>query len=142
VFVGKETWYSRELHRAVERSTLRDRVHFTGFVEDADLLQFYGACDLFVFPSFYEGFGFPPLEAMAMRCPAIVSNAASMPEICGDAVRYCNPHDVGSIATAMMELVENESIRRRLIAQGLARAKIYSWDTAASRTGQVLRSLL
>ena len=65
VFVGKETWYSRDLHRAVNRSPVRDRVHFAGFVEDADLVKFYGACDMFVFPSFYEGFGLPILEAMA-----------------------------------------------------------------------------
>src|SRR5579885_3216729 len=65
VFVGKETWYSKELHRAVSSSSVADRVDFTGFVEDSDLLQLYGACDVFVFPSFYEGFGLPILEAMA-----------------------------------------------------------------------------
>src|SRR6202050_1813433 len=81
VFVGKETWYSKELHRAVLRSNVVGRVHFTNFVEDPDLLHFYGACHLFVFPSFYEGFGLPILEAMACGRAVACSSSLRCPKL-------------------------------------------------------------
>src|SRR5512141_2650836 len=97
VFVGKETWYSRDLHRAVHRSPLRDRVHFAGFVEDADLVQFYGACDLFVFPSFYEGFGLPILEAMACGRAVACSGTSALPEVADGAALLFDPRSPAEI---------------------------------------------
>ena len=94
VFVGKETWYSKELHRAVTASGIADRVHFTGFIEDADLVHFYGACDLLVFPSFYEGFGLPILEGMACSRAVICSNVTAMPEVADGAAILFDPHSV------------------------------------------------
>jgi len=115
VFVGKETWYSRELHRAVERSTLRDRVHFTGFVEDADLLQFYGACDLFVFPSFYEGFGLPILEAMACGRAVACSQVTAMPEVANGAGLLFDPGSKQEIARAILDILLDPELRIRLV---------------------------
>lgn len=134
VFVGKETWYSRELHRAVERSPLRGRVHFTGFVDDADLVQFYGACDLFVFPSFYEGFGLPILEAMACSRAVACSSTTAMPEVADAAAILFDPHSTWEMARAMSDVLLNPELRTRLERLGGQRATLFSWQRAAERT--------
>ena len=121
VFVGKETWYSKELHRAVERSSMRGRVHFTGFVEDADLVHFYGACDLFVFPSFYEGFGLPILEAMACGRAVACSNTTAMPEVANAAGILFDPESTGEMARA---------ISRRAARSGIAHASGTAGDAS------------
>lgn len=137
VFVGKETWYSRELHRAVNQSALRDRVHFTGFVEDADLLQFYGACDLFVFPSFYEGFGLPILEAMACGRAVACSRLTAMPEVANAAGILFDPGSKQEIARAMLDILRDPELRARLERLGIHRAAGFSWEQSAARTLQV-----
>jgi len=137
VFVGKETWYSRELHRAVERSDLKDRVHFTGFVEDADLVQFYGACDLFVFPSFYEGFGLPILEAMACGRAVACSRLTAMPEVADAAGILFDPGSKTEIARAMLDILRDPELRARLERLGLQRAAAFSWEKSAARTLEV-----
>jgi glycosyltransferase involved in cell wall biosynthesis len=137
VFVGKETWYSRELHRAVDRSALRDRVHFTGFVEDSDLLLFYGACDLFVFPSFYEGFGLPILEAMACGRAVACSRLTAMPEVANAAGILFDPGSREEIARAMLDILLDPELRARLERLGVQRAAAFSWEKSAARTLQV-----
>jgi glycosyltransferase involved in cell wall biosynthesis len=137
VFVGKETWYSRELHRAVKRSALRDRVHFTGFVEDVDLVQFYGASDLFVFPSFYEGFGLPILEAMACGRAVACSSSSAMPEVANAAGILFDPGSKAEIARAMLDILRDPELRGRLERLGLQRAATFSWEKSAARTLQV-----
>ena len=137
VFVGKETWYSRELHRAVNQSALRDRVHFTGFVEDADLVQFYGACDLFVFPSFYEGFGLPILEAMACGRAVACSRLTAMPEVADAAGILFDPGSKEEIARAMLDILLDPELRARLERLGMQRAAAFSWEKSAVRTLQV-----
>jgi glycosyltransferase involved in cell wall biosynthesis len=137
VFVGKETWYSRELHRAVNQSALRDRVHFTGFVEDADLVQFYGACDLFVFPSFYEGFGLPILEAMACGRAVACSRLTAMPEVADAAGILFDPGSKEEIARAMLDILLDPELRARLERLGMQRAAAFTWEKSAARTLQV-----
>jgi glycosyltransferase involved in cell wall biosynthesis len=134
VFVGKETWYSRELHRAVEKSAVGDRVHFTGFVEDDELVYLYGACDLFVFPSFYEGFGLPILEAMACGRAVACSNAAAMPEVADSAALLFDPHSTAEMARAMLDILVDPELRARLERLGHQRAATFSWQRAAERT--------
>jgi glycosyltransferase involved in cell wall biosynthesis len=134
VFVGKETWYSKELHRAVARSTIADRVHFTGFVEDPDLLYFYGACDLFVFPSFYEGFGLPILEAMACGRAVACSSLTAMPEVADAAAILFDPHSTPEIARAIGDVLLDPELRARLERLGAHRATLFSWERAAQRT--------
>jgi glycosyltransferase involved in cell wall biosynthesis len=137
MFVGKETWYSRELHRAVEHSSVRDRVHFTGFVEDADLVHFYGACDLFVFPSFYEGFGLPILEAMACGRAVACSRLTAMPEVANAAGILFDPASKSEIARAMLDVLLDAELRARLERLGLNRAAGFSWEKSAAQTLQV-----
>jgi glycosyltransferase involved in cell wall biosynthesis len=134
VFVGKETWYSKELHRAVARSNVAGRVHFTGFVEDPDLLQFYGACDLFVFPSFYEGFGLPILEAMACGRAVACSSATAMPEVANAAGILFDPYSVPEMARAIGDVLLDEEMRVRLERLGTNRAASFTWERAAQRT--------
>ena len=134
VFVGKETWYSKELHRAVERSSVRGRVHFTGFVEDTDLVHFYGACDLFCFPSFYEGFGLPILEAMACGRAVACSNTTAMPEVANAAGILFDPHSTAEMVRAMSDVLLDQELRMRLERLGLHRASLFSWEKAAART--------
>ncbi len=134
VFVGKETWYSKELHRAVARSAVGDRVHFTGFVEDSDLLYFYGACDLFVFPSFYEGFGLPILEAMACGRAVACSSLTAMPEVADAAAIFFDPHSTSGMARAIGDVLLDPELRGRLERLGAYRATLFSWERAAQRT--------
>jgi len=137
VFVGKETWYSPELHRAVKHSPARDRVHFTGFVDDTDLVEFYGACDLFVFPSFYEGFGLPILEAMACGRAVACSRLTAMPEVANAAGILFDPGSKEEIARAMLDVLLDPELRARLERLGLQRAAAFSWEKSASQTLQV-----
>jgi glycosyltransferase involved in cell wall biosynthesis len=134
VFVGKETWYSKDLHRAVERSSVSGRVHFTGFVEDSDLVSFYAGCDLFVFPSFYEGFGLPILEAMACGRAVACSSATAMPEVANAAGILFDPYSVPEMARAIGDVLLDEEMRVRLERLGSNRAASFTWERAAQRT--------
>jgi glycosyltransferase involved in cell wall biosynthesis len=134
VFVGKETWSSKELHRAVQRSSIRDRVHFTGFVDDDDLVQLYGASDLFVFPSFYEGFGLPILEAMACGRAVACSNTTAMPEVANASAILFDPRSTEDMAGAILDVLADPELRVRLERLGLQRAASFSWQRAAEQT--------
>lgn len=115
-----------------------ERVSHLGYVSDAELLALYRRAMCLVFPSFYEGFGLPPLEAMATACPVIASHASAMPEICGDAVTYCNPHDHGSLARAIRRVSRSPARREVMIERGLRRATQFSWRASAGRLLQLL----
>jgi glycosyltransferase involved in cell wall biosynthesis len=134
VFVGKETWYSKELHRAVSASSVASRVCFPGFVEDADLVNFYCACELFVFPSFYEGFGLPILEAMACGRAVACSSATAMPEVADAAAILFDPKSVSQMVRAMADVLLDAELRARLERLGTQRAALFSWERAAQRT--------
>ena len=134
VFVGKETWSSKDLHRAVAKSGIADRVHFTGFVDDEDLVHFYGACDLFVFPSFYEGFGLPILEAMACGRAVACSNLTAMPEVADGAAILFDPHSISEMVRAIADVLLDSELRARLERLGIQRAAQFSWEQAARRT--------
>jgi len=134
LFVGKETWYTKELRAAVAKSGVGERVHFTGFVEDDELVHFYGACDLFVFPSFYEGFGLPILEAMACGRAVACSDSSAMPEVADSAALLFDPHSVHGIAQAMKDVLLDPELRARLERLGSQRATAFSWEKAAEKT--------
>jgi glycosyltransferase involved in cell wall biosynthesis len=127
--------HSEELAKAVGQ-----RAKFTGSVDLDVLRQWYRHADALIFPSFYEGFGFPPLEAMAVRCPVVTSNAASLPEICGDAALYCDPHDIRSIEESMLRIAQDHGLREELRTKGLAQAKRYRWADSAAKTAAILGS--
>lgn len=134
VLAGQETWYSPELHRAVERGSVRDRVHFAGYVGDEDLIQLYGACDVFAFPSFYEGFGLPILEAMACGRAVICSDTSAMPEVANGAALLFDPHSREQMAQALVDVLLDSELRLRLERAGPRRARLLSWERAARLT--------
>lgn len=113
--------------RIEKDSVLSERVFFSGYVENEHLPVLYNMATIFAFPSLYEGFGFPPLEAMACCCPVIASNAASIPEICGDAPLYIDPGDSTELANGIKRLLSDSVYRGQLIQNGLRRVKRYSW---------------
>jgi glycosyltransferase involved in cell wall biosynthesis len=112
-------------------------VHFAGFVEDADLVQFYGACDLFVFPSFYEGFGLPILEAMACGRAVACSKLTAMPEVANGAGLLFDPESKQEMARAMLDILLDGELRTRLERLGLQHAAGFSWEKSAARTLEV-----
>ncbi len=119
-----------------------DRVKFTGRVERESLNQYYAHAEALVFPSLYEGFGLPPLEAMACGCPVVTSNAASIPEVCGDAVLYFDPLNPPDIAEKMMKLLTDKKLRDGFIQKGLKKTKQYSWDNCAEQTSALMDKIL
>jgi glycosyltransferase involved in cell wall biosynthesis len=143
VLVGKKEGFSigdREVLHLAER--MGDRVRFTGFVEEDQLRQYYAHADLLVFPSVYEGFGFPPLEAMACGCPTAVSGFASLREICADATSYFDPLNVEDMSRAMLEVLQNEGLKNRLVEKGRRQARLFSWEKCVRETCQVLDGFL
>lgn len=121
---------------------LGSRVRFTGFVSDDELKQYYKSADALVFTSFYEGFGLPPLEAMASGCPVVSSNAASLPEVCGDAALYVNPYEPDDIADKIKLLVHDRNLREQLTAKGSKRVNLFSWEKSAKETSRVIERVL
>ena len=105
VLAGKETWFADQVHEAARDSGVADRIHFCGFVSDADLLQLYNACDFSVFPSFYEGFGLPALEAMACGRAVVCSHTSALPEVVDGAAILFDPYALDEIARAMADLL-------------------------------------
>jgi glycosyltransferase involved in cell wall biosynthesis len=143
VIVGKrEGFVVGDPEIAPAAASLGDRVHFTGFVARDDLEQFIAFADALVMPSLYEGFGLPPLEAMAASCPVVASNAASLPEICGDAALYFDPTDHESLAASLLRLVGDATLQQQLRRRGLQQARRFQWDSTVSRTLAVLDSLV
>lgn len=107
------------------------RIILAGFLDDHSLIDLYRNAELFVYPSLYEGFGLPPLEAMACGCPCVVSNAASLQEVCGNAALYCDPLDEKDIAKKINMLFVDRKLREELVDRGYRRASLYSWEKAA-----------
>jgi glycosyltransferase involved in cell wall biosynthesis len=142
VIAGGKGWYYEEIYARVEQLGLRDAVIFPGYIPEAELPVWYNAADLFVYPSLYEGFGLPPLEAMACGTPVIVSNVSSLPEVVGEAGLTVPPHDVEALANAIQSLLDDPARRQALREAGLARAKLYSWKSTALQTAQLYHRIL
>ena len=142
VIVGARKWKFTPIFETVQRLGLEPHVHFTGYVEEEDLPAVYNGADLFVFPSLYEGFGLPVLEAMASGTPVITSNCSSLPEVAGDAAILIDPYDVDAIAEAMQQVLLNPSLAASLRVKGLAHAKKFSWERTAQETIAVYERVL
>ena len=119
-----------------------NRVQILNRVTDSQLVKLYSEASVFVFPSLYEGFGIPPLEAMACGTPVVVSNASSLPEVCGDAALYVNPNDPVDIARKINMILEDCRLREELIRKGMERAKLFSWDKSAIKLKNIIDSIL
>ena len=132
VLAGGRGWLMEDMARRVNELGLASRVKLTGYVDDAELAWLYANCLGFVYPSLFEGFGLPVLEAMSLGAPVITSNVSSLPEVAGDAALLVDPLDTGSIAYAMARLEGDEGLRTKLKEAGLARAAGFSWGAAAT----------
>jgi alpha-1,3-rhamnosyl/mannosyltransferase len=137
--VGWHGWGDKSWLEKIHQGRLKLRIIFTGHVPDQDLPAIYTGATALVYPSLYEGFGLPILEAMACGCPVICSNAASMPEAAGDAALYIDPLDVDSLIHAIDTLVPDTLARQRLRTAGLSRAKQFTWEKTARQTMDVFR---
>ncbi len=117
-------------------------VKYIGYINDEELRTLYENAICFVYPSYYEGFGLPPLEAMACGCPVIVSDRASLPEVCGDAAMYCNPDKPENIAEKIALIKENDNLRKELSQKGIERAALFSWNQTAREFMAVIEKVL
>ncbi|MFL6230420.1 MAG: glycosyltransferase family 4 protein [Pyrinomonadaceae bacterium] len=139
VVVGKRAWLYEETLRAVEASGVREDVIFTGYAPESDLPALYSGALCFAYPSYFEGFGLPPLEAMRCGTPVVAGDRTSLPEVVGDAGLLVNPFDVEEIAAALARLIDDQQLRATLSARGLARAQQFDWRETARLTLEVYR---
>jgi glycosyltransferase involved in cell wall biosynthesis len=131
--VGKISKLDRELLQLPAQLNITEKVVFLDGVSDADLADLYRGAKAFIFPSLYEGFGIPPLEAMACGCPVIVSQVASLPEVCGEAAYYINPYSIESIAQGIYQVITDDNLRQNLSFQGLEQVKNFNYQTTAQQ---------
>lgn len=136
VLVGKKTWRAEKVLDPLTSLLDQGRVILTGYVEDADLPALYSGAQAFIYPSLFEGFGIPPLEAMACGTPAIVGYTSSLPEVCGDAACWVDPWSVGDLKTALTRISECDDYRIALAQAGLERAKTFTWERTAKKTAE------
>ncbi len=142
VIAGDRGWLYEGIFAAAAEARSRDRIHFIGHQSDDAVVELMNFCDVFVFPSLYEGFGLPPLEAMACGAPVITSNTSSLPEVVGDAALMVDPLSVEEIAAALHKLLGEPDLRREFREKGLARATKFSWKNSAIETLRVYQSIL
>lgn len=142
VVAGKRAWLFEETLRAVEAAGLRDCVKFTGYVPESDLPALYTGALCFVYPSYFEGFGLPPLEAMRCGTPVVAGNRTSLPEVIGDAGLLVDPFDTRALSTALARLVGDETLRSALRERGRARARRFDWRETARLTLEVYRQAI
>ena len=138
VLAGADRERAEEVHARARASAWSDSIRFTGFLQDEQLPGLYSGTDLFVFPSLYEGFGLPLLEAMASGAPVACSNLSSLPEVAGDAAQQFDPYDADDIALAMQRILEDSRQSTALIKQGLKRAAQFNWRRTARQTMDAL----
>jgi glycosyltransferase involved in cell wall biosynthesis len=142
VVAGGRGWLTGPLFEALERSPARERVVLTGYVSDGHLRALYSACRAFVYPSVYEGFGLPPLEAMGCGAPVVAGRTPAVEEVTAGAARLFDPRDASALARTLLELLDHEPARRALAEAGLARAAHFSWERTARATLDVYAEAL
>lgn len=134
VIAGGKGWKNESLYQTIEELKLENRVIFTGYVPDADLPGLYNAATVFAYPSLYEGFGIPVVEAMACGVPVVTSNVSSLPEVAGDAALLVAPEDPEQLASAIYRILEDRGLSNKLREIGIQRAKKFSWQACARKT--------
>jgi glycosyltransferase involved in cell wall biosynthesis len=139
VLAGGRGWLFEDTFSVVQELGLDGRIHFVGRVPSEDLLYLYNAAEMLAHPAFYEGFGLPPLEAMACGLPAVVSDVASLPEVVGDAGLLIDPHDVDELTVAMWRVLNDTQLRQEMREKGLRQAARFSWERAARETMTIYR---
>lgn len=139
VIAGSRGWLYEDIFKKCRDLSLEGRVIFTGYVSDSELAELYRRCEVFVFPSFYEGFGIPLLEAMNCGAPVVCSNRSSFPEVAGDAAVYFNPEDAEEISLKIEEVFSDIALRDELVAKGFEKSKLFSWEKSAKQLLQIFK---
>lgn len=139
--VGQKGWKNQEIIQQMSASQFADRIHFLGYVSDEDIPDVYSAADMFIFPSLYEGFGFPLLEAMSFGVPVIASNVSSIPEVVGEAAHLVNPLRPEEIAEGILRICNEPDYRKQLIHRGIKQSARFSWDKTAQMTLELFQKM-
>ena len=141
VIAGGRGWLYKNIYHSASQSKLKNQIHFIGYIKSNDRFAFYQLAQMLVWPSFYEGFGFPPLEAMSMGCPVVTSNNSSLPEVVGQAALMVDPYNIQEIKEAMNQIINNDQLRQSLINKGYEQIKKFSWEKSAQKMLEVFESL-
>lgn len=138
VIAGSRGWLCKDIFKEAEKSPYRSQIIFKDYISDEARPYYYSLASVFVYPSFFEGFGFPPLEAMTCGTPVVASNNSSLPEVVGEAGLLVDPYNVSDMAEAIRNLLEDKRLRDSLIKKGLARSQQFSWQKCAEKTLEIL----
>jgi glycosyltransferase involved in cell wall biosynthesis len=139
VLVGKEGWYFKNIYKKILELNLNKHIIKTGFIPDDDIPALINGAEIFVYPSFYEGFGLPVLEAMACGTPVVTSNTSSLPEVGGNAVKYSNPFKPENIAEKILQFIKSKKEREKYSLRAIERAKKFSWEKCAHETLKIYK---
>jgi glycosyltransferase involved in cell wall biosynthesis len=142
VLIGQKGWLYEEIFERIARSPYQKSIHHLSYLSDRLVALFYSRADVFVYPSHYEGFGLPVLEAMTLGAPVVAANASSLPEVAGEAAILINPNDVTEITEAILQVVSDAQLRDRLIQKGRMRSQQYSWKNTAKATLKAYKLLV
>jgi len=140
LIVGKKRWWSKEMNKTYQKNNFKNDILFTGYLQEKTLPKVLGSAKGLCFPSLFEGFGLPIVEAMKCGVPVITSNTTSMPEICGESGITVDPNNVNEIANAIKKIDEDPNLREKLIKLGLKRAKIFNWQIASEKLLEILKN--
>ena len=141
VLAGMTGWIESEFFRMIAGSGIKDNVVLTGYIDNSELAPLYTGAEIFVFPSFYEGFGLPVLEAMQCGCPVITSNTSSIPEVAGAAALMIDPESTDGLRTAMEKVLKNTALKKQMSEKGLKRSKLFSWEKSAATLLHLIETL-
>jgi len=142
VLIGKKGWKYTPIFEEIQKSPWQNEIHHLNYLSDELVALFYSKADVFVYPSHYEGFGLPVLEAMTLGAPVVASKTSSIPEVAGDAAILIDPDDFMQIAEALLKVISDRQFRQDLINKGKARASLFSWENTAKQTLKAYKSIL
>jgi glycosyltransferase involved in cell wall biosynthesis len=142
ILIGKKGWDYSQIFKTINRSIFRDSIYYLEYLPDELVALYYTQADIFVYPSFYEGFGLPVLESMTLGCPVVTSNTSCLPEVAGDAAYFINPNDPTSIAYGINKVINDNQLRQNLIDKGKKRAASFSWEKTAQQTINAYQQIL
>ena len=142
LLVGRKGWFYEPIFEEINQSAYRENIYHLDYVSDASMIDLYQNATVFVYPSHYEGFGLPILEAMSLGCPVVSSNTSSIPEVVGNAAFMVSPEDIEELANALYYVIDNSSVQQSLVTAGYKQAATFSWKRTAQATIEAYRSLV
>ena len=141
VLAGKKGWLYESIFKLVKEFDIEDSVIFTDYIDDMDKAPLYQGAEMFLFPSLYEGFGMPVIEAMASRIPVITSNSSSLPEVAGEAAIITDPLDYKKISNSIERILNENGLREKMVNEGIKQASKFSWDLSAEKLKNIYYDL-